>query len=473
MDRQGQSSSGWGSASVSGGWGRSEGASKGVPTSSKTTKAPPTAPRAIAQGVGKGGKGRDPSENFSGRGEGPSGNKAPPSQPQERGLDSINRQRNHGPFNGVEWTALRLPRTKEVAQLSATDRMTQLARLGTNEGRAPLQEGELPPRFELANVHSIETIQNLIDRTSDSVNPGAKDAVDILGDLLNAASRAPLPRHALEDFIREHYDGKPTWAGGKQHKKTAQGVNQTPRGPPPRARAPETPTETSAGSSIPAPAPIVEDVQMEDSNENLHQPTTEEMAQNTELVGNSAPEEATTTNGETPAVVDTHNNVATSGTPSIEERILLGFNIRNPEAALELMTALNSEESPLQDPDPSRWLEMVSPHPGMMILGIPIDELLDDHRTLRRGMLVVLRRLPRPRTVTMLLQSLRALRDRWPEHRERVTTSPTASPVEMMFESLNNPDSIIAHFVQHPVNTSEMDDLTRLLEYIGRGEWGF
>ena len=212
---------------------------------------------------------------------------------------------------------------------------------------------------------------------------------------------------------------------------------------------------------------------MEDSLESRHQQPAEEMALEPELVGNNAPEATTITNGETPAVVDTHNNVGASGNPSIEERILLGFNIMNPDAALELMKVLNAEGSPLQDPDPSRWLEMVRPHPGMMILRIPIDELVELHRTLRRGMLVVLRRLPRPRTVTMLLQALRALRDRWATNQERISTTNTASPLEMSFDSLNNPDTIISHFVQHLVNTSEIDDLKALLEYIGRDNWGF
>ena len=126
------------------------------------------------------------------------------------------------------------------------------------------------------------------------MHPGAKDAVDILGDLLNAASRAPLPRHELEEYVREHYDGKPTWAGGKQHKKTAQGAPKAPRGPPPATQGPETSGETSAGRSIPAPAPIVEDVQMEDSLESRHQQPAEEMALEPELVGNNAPEATTT-----------------------------------------------------------------------------------------------------------------------------------------------------------------------------------
>ena len=134
MDRvdRGSRSEGWGNVPTEGGWSTS-----GPQSTSGTTRAPPTAPRASTRGGGMGGRTHNPTERFSGRGEGPantsgSGNRAPPNPPPEIGIESINRRRNHEQFNGIEWSALRLPRTKEVAKLSASDRMTQIARTSTN-----------------------------------------------------------------------------------------------------------------------------------------------------------------------------------------------------------------------------------------------------------------------------------------------------------------------------------------------------
>ena len=202
-----------------------------------------------------------------------------------------------------------------------------------------------------------------------------------------------------------------------------------------------------------------------------HPRPTEEMVRETELVGNNAPAVTGTTNDNTSAVVDTPTPV-TAGTPSIEERILQGFNMPNEGIARELMTMLNSDGSPLQDPDPSRWLEFVSPHPGMRILGIPVDELCTEHRQLRGGLLVVLRRLPRPRSVTMLLQVIRSLRVWWPHHHLSIPTSATAIPMEMEMPALNTPETIVEHFVQHPINLNEIGDLTALFEYLCQKDWG-
>ncbi|KAK7688424.1 hypothetical protein QCA50_008797 [Cerrena zonata] len=154
-----------------------------------------------------------PSSHFSERG----GRNQPPPLPPR--LVTRNQPIWHTEFNGVAWVARRIPREPIVANLHGQERYEHERTRGVNAPRPALQPGELPPGFVAANVTTSEVLRNLMERASEPTNPGARDAVDILGDLRNVAGRAPHPRHELEDIVMNEYIGKPAWAGGKAHLK--------------------------------------------------------------------------------------------------------------------------------------------------------------------------------------------------------------------------------------------------------------
>ncbi|KAK7682713.1 hypothetical protein QCA50_014096 [Cerrena zonata] len=388
-----------------------------------------------------------------------------------------------GVFNGIQWVARRIPRQGLAANLHGQARYEHEMTQGINAPRPPLQPGEIPPGFVSANVTTVEILRNLMDRALTSGNPGAREAVDILGDLRNVAGRAPHPRHELETIVLEEYMGKPAWAGGKAHlKPSKKGAKSAPSLLPAPAPA-ETDQPLSAEGSIPDPAPPIQDVHMDavqDETVAPDVPGTEGMAPrgdkvaapaselNEGLVGNNAPGVEGSTESSNASVSNHPHPTAqsTSGTSSIEERIRGGFNLSNPDLAREFMTLLDSAESPLQRPDPVLWDEFTTHRPGMQIFSIPMDNLLDLHRQLRRGFLVVVRRTPRPRTLYSVFLTLQALRDHWVDRPGFIPANARPTIVELTTEEVSSAEAIVHHFTMHGVLPNELDDLMIFLDRI-------
>ncbi|KAK7690241.1 hypothetical protein QCA50_006895 [Cerrena zonata] len=408
------------------------------------------------------------------------GRNRPPAPPAR--LVARNLPIQHIEFNGIPWVARRIPREPIVASLHGQEKYEHERTRGLNAPRPALQPGEIPPGFVAANVTTSEVLRNLMERASVPTNPGARDVVDILGDLRNVAGRALHPRHELENIVMNEYIGKPAWAGGKAHlKQNKKGATAAP----PSSTAPaaiETNLPIPAEGSIPDPAPTTEDTLMDtdlDGPVSSRGPTSQGMVPRVEeaaapaselelgLVGNNAPGVEGSTETTTSPV---HTNppdsaMSTPGTSSIEGMILEGFNIPDPDLAREFMTLLDSAESPLQRPDPTLWEEFVTHRPGMSIFGIPMDNLMDNHRQLRRGFLAVVRRTPRPRSIHSAYLAIQALRDHWVEHPGFVAALP-GSNTEMTTDEFTDPSRIVSHLTTHGVHPNELDDITSLLNYV-------
>ncbi|KAK7682126.1 hypothetical protein QCA50_014712 [Cerrena zonata] len=120
---------------------------------------------------------------------------------------------NHGTFNGLPWVSRRLAPVYVPPGTSSAERNEILTRARRNRARGPLQQGQIPPAFQESHVLNEEILRNLIERTSSAENPGSRDAIEIVGDLLNASSRVPRDeRHPLEEFVVKNYSGRPKWA---------------------------------------------------------------------------------------------------------------------------------------------------------------------------------------------------------------------------------------------------------------------
>lgn len=315
----------------------------------------------------------------------------------------------------------------------------------------------------------METLRNLIGRVESEENPGAWDALEILGDLKNAASRAPRPRHKLERAILQLFAKRPTWAGPGAKAKKIKKVDSTPPGAGEHATssrgitgAANTFIDTNVASSSTLPAPMVEDVPMSlpsVEGELHHGPTPAEMDSGvggaddnaTELqrgpLGDSAP--------------------GNSGNPrDVTAMILAGFNISDNELARQFLTFLNTSASPLNQADEGVWNDFVTERPGVHLFGIPLDNSSEENRQLRHGLLAVLRRLPTPCLVSDVFTVLHTLRQHWDGRRNFIPAGVDSPLVRLTRDEITNGIAVIHHFSNRGFHTQEVVDIAALLNYI-------
>ena len=423
------------------------------------------------------GTGRSTSENLGG-GRPEPGNKDPPrkggtelgSSTPTVNATSTGPPANLGPpgiFNGIPWTARRLPAPSFPPGMTAEDKQKLVESSGANARRPPLKRGEIPPRFLEANVTNVGTLQNLIDRVVDERNSGAWESLEILGDLKNASNRAPKPRHALERYILKNFANRPGWIGSKRIKKADLPVNY---GRPQMSTGQETtgPANTfvvgSSSQSTTATRTIVEDVPMApplNEGVNHHGPT---LSRPSPGVGGTD-DNVTEPQGTGPSEAGIPLPLSPPGHDGVTAAILAGFNLQDQAEAHRLYLILNSPDSPLNRPQSDEWASFTAGRPGISLFHLPIGQPTDTSRRLSQGLLSVIRRAPSPRTVRGVFLILRALQNNWTGDRNFIATA-CNTPVEMSVDDITHEDRVIQHFSRTGVNPEELEDLMYMLEFL-------
>ncbi|KAK7678302.1 hypothetical protein QCA50_018650 [Cerrena zonata] len=372
-----------------------------------------------------------------------------------------------GPFNGVPWTARRIPPPTFPPGMSAEDKQEMVRRSGANAARPALGRGQLPPRFAEANVTSISVIRDLIARTTSEMNPGALLALEILGDLKNAASRAPRPRHELENFLLHRFGKRPAWAGpgGKKAKK----VEPTPTGAVEQAAslggtagAANPFIDTNIATSSNQTTQPAQDVPMKppsDEGEQHHVPPLTGMDSGVGGADDNATEPQRGPLGETAPVI-------TGNPDDFTAMLLAGFNTPNVEVARQFLALLNSPDSPLNRPSEDVWDPFVNEHTGVHIFGIPLDNSSTQSRQLRNGLLAVVRRIPSPRTVRDVFFVLRTLRGHWTGTNNFIRAGLDPYPALLTRDEITNGIAVIHHFSTYGFTTGDVIDIAALLNYI-------
>ena len=116
-----------------------------------------------------------------------------------------------GIFNGIQWTAQRLLVPSFPPGTTAEDKQKLVKSTDANVTRPPLKRGEIPPL-------SLKPMSQTLGLYVDERNSRARESLEILRDLKNAANRVPKPRHALEKYILKNFVNHPGWIGNKRVK---------------------------------------------------------------------------------------------------------------------------------------------------------------------------------------------------------------------------------------------------------------
>ena len=336
--------------------------------------------------------------------------------------------------------------------------------------RPPLSEGQLPPLFKKLRVVNEGILCNLIDRAEESGNPGAIDAVEILGSLNNAAARAAKLRHPLKEFLLQNYKCKPDW-----YKDLSNATSDAPSGsevsvplgnPDETEQTAKTPT-VEAGNKT----GNIEDVQMSATEEviNNANPSTE----HSELVAVTANTEmpATSNSSHSDAIhptqeVETLTSVTTTPVVDRPEGALFRGTLLTMEQEGELQTLFASQDSPLHHPSLTVWLELLAKVPQLHLFGLPINNMSEVNSQLLRGLLAVLRRLPPRVTPGQLFYALEALQTRWILRPGFIPANPQALPIRILASEVNDPNSVIEFFTVTGFIPEEHLDVCALIGHI-------
>ena len=373
---------------------------------------------------------------------------------------------NHPPFNGIQWVSRKRIPPVFPPNSTAQEKKEILQREGRNLRRAPLKKGELPPTFVELNTTTEEVLQNLFDRTLSPDNPGARDAIEILGELNNAAARARKPRHPLEDFVVKRYTGKPDWA---------------------KATVSDNPTAVSTENSEQSATSVTNPVNETQTSENEHE---------TNSVPTTSGLEASTAASETEDVLmePTHDTVTAVNpidTPQNSINIPVDQNIPFPspdrpltpddagellfdgwdltsEEVRNLREVFLSDSSPLNDPSPGTWDEVVQRFPQLEVFRVPVNHSSEFNSQMLRGLLTLLSKLPARSPPAIVYFVLRTLLDHWRLHPGFIRANTMAVETRLNPDNVTNADSVIAFFSQAGIVPEEHLDVCALIAYIAR-----
>ena len=371
---------------------------------------------------------------------------------------------NHPPFNGIQWVSRKRVPPVFPPNSTAQEKKDILQREGRNLRRAPLKKGELPPTFVELNTTTEEVLQNLFDRTLSPDNPGARDAIEILGELNNAAARARKPRHPLEDFVVKRYTGKPDWA------KPSVSEDPTPvsTGDPEQTATPvtnpvnetqnsgneqETPlVTTTSRPEVATAAPETEDVQMvppheTDANDTLRSSINIPVDQNIPFPSPDRPL-----------------------TPDDAGELLFdGWDLTSEEVR-NLREIFLSDSSPLNDPSTGTWDEVIQRFPQLEVFRVPVNHSSEFNSQMLRGLLTLLAKLPDRSPPSIVYFVLRTLLDHWRLHPGFIRANTMAVETRLNPENVTNAESVIAFFSQAGIVPEEHLDVCALIAYIARAQ---
>ena len=419
---------------------------------------------------------------------------APRAMSSRGGRDRTMATTNHGPFNGIPWVAKRFASIPMPYGVSPAERNRILREAGRNVERGPLGKGQIPPRFEEAYVKNIDILRNLVERAQHPDHPGARDAVDILGELLNAASRAPKKsRHELEEFIISNYTGRPQWAKDESFHGRF-GRKKKTVGPPQDAVMHETdPTAspTNAGKNLvdqdvhmsPAPDGASDAKVAEAPPKPAPGPMTSSSApgpEDTDMRDPEIPQRPL----ETPIETRNESGISASGPPTTVHstnfsrgnspdrvRQWVPLDRTDTEEADRILEELDDDvECPLYTPLYERWELLLKENPGFHVFGIPLNTTTTQYQLILHGFLSILNRLPHPQSWSGVLRLMTLIHQRWTTEPQFIPVRDLLNVVPVPYEfGVDNDEEILQHLAEHGIRPTEVPGVEALFNYILEG----